>query len=280
MATEDHGHHHLPAENDWPRGFGEASWWPFITAIGGSGFYIGAAMWVLGRSEIIFGTTTPGAAVFLGSTVLFVFGLYGWLYHAFVQDFWGRGLDHKHETKLRWGMIAFLGTEVATFGAIFVYYFFIRFEGPVTATPDLINSLLLINTAILLLSSVTIHYAHVALLNDNRKRFLGLMAGTFLLGSIFIVGQLYEYYEFLFIYEFGVLEGAFNNGFYALTGLHKLHVLLGLAMIALVTVRGYLGQYSAERHVSVSTVSMYWHFVDVVWVLVVVFVYAGAEFAF
>jgi cytochrome c oxidase subunit 3 len=275
-TTEDHGHH-LPAVKDFPRGFGEASWWPFITAIGASGFYIGAALYVMGARDI-YGSTGMGGGVFVASTAVFLAGLYGWLYHAFVSDFWNREADHKHEAKLRWGMLTFLGTEIATFGALFVYYFFVRVGGweNVVLPEHLVTNLVIANTAILIASSFTMHYAHVALLNENRKRFLGLLGTTLLLGLIFLGGQAYEYYDFLVHMEYGVLEGAYSNGFYALTGLHGLHVSMGAVMLSIVFGRALFGQYSSTRHVSVSTVSMYWHFVDVVWVFLVVVLYVGA----
>ncbi|ELK45544.1 cox-type terminal oxidase subunit III, partial [Haloferax sp. BAB-2207] len=67
------------------------------------------------------------------------------------------------------------------------------------------------------------------------------------------------------------------SAFYGLTGLHGLHVSLGAVLLGIVFVRALRGQYSAERHVSVSTASMYWHFVDVVWIFLVVVLYVGAE---
>jgi len=274
-TSDDHGHH-LPAVQDFPRGFGEASWWPFITALGGSGFYIGAALYVLAQRDI-FGSTMLGGGLFVASTAVFLLGLYGWVYHAFVSDFWNREADHKHEAKLRWGMLTFLGTEIATFGALFVYYFFIRVGGLGDIGIHLTGWLVFANTAILIASSFTMHYAHVALLNENRKRFVALLGTTLGLGLIFLGGQVYEYYEFLVHENFGVLEGAFNNGFYALTGLHGLHVSLGAVLLGIVFGRSLFGQYSSERHVSVSTVSMYWHFVDVVWVFLVVVLYVGAS---
>src|SRR6056297_1341428 len=86
-STDDHGHH-LPAVEDWPKGFGEASWWPFITAIGAAGFYIGAALYVLGRGNNALVGPMVGPAVFVASVFGFLTGLYGWLYHAFVKAYW------------------------------------------------------------------------------------------------------------------------------------------------------------------------------------------------
>ncbi|CAI49316.1 cox-type terminal oxidase subunit III [Natronomonas pharaonis DSM 2160] len=284
VETDDghgHGHgHHLPAVEDWPKGFGEASWWPFIAALGGSGLYIGAALFVLGQPE--HGVVSPlaGPLVFVLSTAAFLAGLYGWLYHAFIVDFWaGEADDHGFPMKLT--MLLFLGTEVATFGAGFVYYFFIRADAwanlpPIVADGNVLNALVIANTLILIASSVTMHYAHHALLKDNRKRFVRLLGATLLLGLIFLAGQTYEYYEFITVYGFGLTDGAYGSAFYALTGLHGLHVALGAVLLTILFIRAIYGHYSPEKHVSVSTVSMYWHFVDIVWVFLVVVLYVGA----
>jgi len=278
-----HGGHHLPAVEDWPRGFGEASWWPFVTAVGAAGFYVAAALYVLGTGENAVVSPLVGAAAFVGSTFVFLAGLYGWLYHAFVVDFWSGEVSGRAGSKLRLGMVAFLGSELATFGAGFAYYFFVRAgTWPPTGAelPPLVSSLVLVNTAILVVSSFTLHYAHVALLRENRRRFVRLLAVTLALGAVFIAGQIYEYYEFIVHEGFTPTEGVFNSAFFGLTGLHGLHVSLGAVLIAIVFVRALYGQYSADRHVSVSTVSMYWHFVDAVWILLVVVLYVGAVVEF
>ncbi|AUV81478.1 heme-copper oxidase subunit III [Salinigranum rubrum] len=279
---DDHGHggHHLPAVEDWPRGFGEASWWPFVTALGGAGIYIGAALYIMaqGESAIVGPMVGPGVAV--GSIGLFLVGIYGWLYHAFVVHFWDRGIDHHSETKLRWGMIAFLGSELATFGAVFTYYFFIRAgTWPPQELPHLTSSLVIANTALLVASSFTLHWAHVAIRNENRRNFILGLAVTLLLGIVFIGGQVLEYYEFIVREGFTITSGIYSSAFFGLTGLHGLHVSLGAVILGIVFVRALFGQYSADRHVSVSTASMYWHFVDVVWIFLVVVLYVGAEVA-
>ncbi|WP_459191987.1 cytochrome c oxidase subunit 3 [Halosimplex sp. J119] len=274
----DHGGHHLPAVEDWPRGFGEASWWPFVTAVGAAGIYAAAALFVLGRGEEPLVGPMVGPAAAIASVGLFLVGLYGWLYHAFVVSFWERGTDEHGAGTLRLAMILFLGSEIATFGAGFVYYFFIRVGTWSTeGFPDLLGSLIIINTSILIASSFTLHFAHTALRKGNRSRFLQLLGLTLLLGVVFIGGQAYEYYEFIVHEGFTLTEGAFGSAFYGLTGLHGLHVSLGAVLLGIVFVRALKGQYSADRHTSVSTVSMYWHFVDVVWVFLVVVLYVGAE---
>jgi cytochrome c oxidase subunit 3 len=219
-----------------------------------------------------------GPVVAVAGVGAFLVGIYGWVYHAFVKAFWdaeGRG------NSLRFAMLLFLGSEIATFGAGFIYYFFIRADAW-TNLPELVSSgsifgsLVIANTLLLIISSVTLHYAHVALIRDDRTRFLGLLGVTLLLGTVFIGGQVYEYYEFIIHEGFTLTEGAYASAFYGLTGLHGLHVSLGAVLLLIVFVRGLFGQYDSDRHTSVSTVSMYWHFVDVVWVFLVVVLYVGA----
>ncbi|AEM57571.1 cox-type terminal oxidase subunit III [Haloarcula hispanica N601] len=278
-ADDGHGEHHLPATEDWPHGFGEASWWPFVTAIGGSGIYVSAALLVLSMGENALVSQTVGAGAMAGSVGLFLVGIYGWLYHAFVSDFWERGTDYHSDKTLKFAMLLFLGSEIATFGAGFVYYFIVR-GGEVwaqAAVPEVFGSLVIVNTLILIASSVTLHYSHIALRNGNRSRFLKLLGTTLLLGIVFIGGQVYEYYEFIVHKGFSIGGGIYGSAFYGLTGLHGLHVTMGAVLLGIVFVRAYYGQYSAERHTSVSTASMYWHFVDIVWIFLVVVLYMGAN---
>ena len=249
--------------------------WPFVTAVGGAGLYIGAALYVMAQQGVV--GTMWGPVVFVASVGLFLVGLYGWLYHAFVSHFWSRDANSHSENKLRWGMLAFLGSEIATFGAVFVYYFFIRTEGwPPGNLPDLVSSLVLANTAILIASSFTLHWAHAKIREGDRGSFLAGLIVTLVLGVVFIGGQIYEYYEFIVHTNFTLTTGVFGSAFFGLTGLHGLHVTMGAVILGIVTVRALMGQYSAERHVSVSTASMYWHFVDVVWIFLVVVLYVGS----
>jgi cytochrome c oxidase subunit 3 len=283
-SSEEHGEHHLPAVEDWPRGFGEASWWPFVTAIGAAGIYVAAGLFVLSQAENPLVSETIGAASAVLSVGVFLAGIYGWLYHAFVANFWERGTNYHSDRTLKFAMLLFLGSEVATFGAGFVYYFIIR-GGEVWSAELLPHSghvfgnLVLANTIILVISSITLHYAHVKLLDDDRQSFIRWLAITILLGVIFIGGQALEYYEFIVGEGFTIAEGAYASAFYGLTGLHGLHVTMGAVLLGIVFVRAIYGQYSAERHTSVSTASMYWHFVDVVWIFLVVVLYIGAEVA-
>ena len=278
MSSHDSGtddaDHHLPAVEDWPKGFGEASWWPIVTALGVVGMYLGAGLFVLAFGEEPLFIPLFGPFVFVLGIGLFLIGLYGWAYHAFVRHFWDReGSDLKH----RWGMVLFLVTDLGTFGALVSYYFWVRLlEWPPADLPQLLTSLVLVNTTLLILSSLTMHVAHLRLRDGDRRRYLRWLGATQLLGTLFLGGQLLEYYEFVVEEGLTLASGFYFSAFYGLTGLHGLHVVLGLVLIGIVLLRSVAGQYSADRDVSVTTVAMYWHFVDAVWLLLVAALYAGA----
>jgi cytochrome c oxidase subunit 3 len=174
-------------------------------------------------------------------------------------------------------MVLFLLSDVATFSAGFVYYAFVRVGAwPPEHLPPLLGSLVAANTLLLLASSVTLHYGHAALESGDRRRFVGLLAVTVALGVVFVAGQALEYYEFVAGEGFTLSSGAFASAFYGLTGLHGLHVCLGVVLLAIVLARALRGEYSAERDASVRTASLYWHFVDAVWVFLVAVLYVGA----
>ncbi len=231
-STEEHGHH-LPAVEDWPKGFGEATWWPIITACGAAGFYIGAALFVLGHGGNTMVGPNIGPVVFICAAAVFLTGLYGWVYHAFVKHFWSKDSHGSGSTALRYGMIMFLCTEIATFGAGFVYYFFVRtgtWPPKIGGVPDVVSNIVFINTVLLLVSSVTIHWAHIQLRKGKRQQFIAGLATTLALGLLFVGGQIYEYYDFIMEKHFTLTGGVFNSAFFGLTGLHGLHVTMGAVL--------------------------------------------------
>jgi cytochrome c oxidase subunit 3 len=274
----DMGEEHFPVGEDLPEGLSEASWWPFITASGAVGLYIGAGLFMLARGFVEMIPLFVGPVVLLMSVALFFVGLLGWLYDGFVADFWAGDTEDRQPESHRWGMILFIVTDIATFAAGFVYYFYIRaWTWPPAELPGLVSSILLVNTAVLFSSSVTIHFAEQALKEGNRQRFIGLLATTVGLGALFVSGQVYEYYEFVVKEGFTISTGVFGGAFYGLTGLHGMHVALGTILLCILLVRALLGQYSADRHSSVSTISWYWHFIDGVWFTLVTVVYVSSS---
>ena len=170
------------------------------------------------------------------------------------------------------GMLLFIISEVMIFGAFFTAYFFIRVVNhdpwPAAGThlPEAVAG---INTAILLSSSLTIHWALVSIKNGNRFGLRAGMLTTFLLGLTFLCVQINEYVHI----GFAPHDSALASVFYALTGLHGAHVFIGLVMLLVVTVRAFRGHYTAENHQGMEVPGIYWHFVDIMWVVVYTTVY-------
>ena len=275
-------HEHHPVVEDWPRGVGEASWWPLVTALGAAMVYVSIALFLLGRGRNSLVSPAAGPISFVGAVGITLFGVYGWLYHGFVAHFWTRGTDRRSARSFRWGMLGFIASEIATFGALFAYYFYIRLGPWPPANSrlgqiDLLNVLVVTNTAVLVLSSVTLHFAHHALADGKRDRFRRLLGITIGLGGLFLAGQAVEYHEFINQEAFDWTSGLLGSAFFGLTGLHGLHVAFGTLLLGITYVRGVYGQFDEERDVSVALVSLYWHFVDVVWIFLVVVLYVGAS---
>ncbi len=258
----------------------ERSRWPVVSAVGAGVLYAGAALALLGRATDVIPTLVGLVIAVLGFGV-FVAGLAGWLDQAFLAGYWRDRASDRKRRAYRATMGLFLVTDVATFGAGFTYYFFVRVGGwPPAHLPDVVTSLVLVNTTLLVLSSFTLHFSHAALDDERRKRFLGLLAVTIALGVAFVAGQVVEYYEFVVREGFTLASGVFGSAFFGLTGLHGLHVALGVILLGIVFWRGLRGQYDADRDTSITTVSYYWHFVDAVWLFLVLMLYVGAEVTF
>jgi cytochrome c oxidase subunit 3 len=170
------------------------------------------------------------------------------------------------------GMLLFIISEIMVFGAFFTAYFFIRVvqanPWPATGTelPKLVAGF---NTAILLSSSVTLHWALTSVKNGNRWGLRAGMLTTFLLGLTFLFVQINEYVHI----GFAPHDSAQASIFYGLTGLHGAHVFIGLVLLLMVTVRAFRGHFSPEAHRGVEIPGIYWHFVDVMWVIVYCSVY-------
>ena len=246
--------------------------WPLVAAAGAAALYFGAGFFFVGRDLLPALLPTVLAAV---GAVGLVVGLAGWANEAFVADY--RAEHGTGQGIYTGGMVLFLVSDVATFSAGFVYYAFIRVGAwPPEHLPELLGSLVAINTVLLLASSVTIHYAHHALEHGDRRRFLGLLGVTLGLGIVFLGGQVLEYYEFVVGEGFTLTSGVYASAFFGLTGLHGLHVALGVVLLGITFGRALRGHYSPERDTAVRTASLYWHFVDAVWVFLVLLIYVGA----
>jgi cytochrome c oxidase subunit 3 len=165
------------------------------------------------------------------------------------------------------GMFLFIASEAALFGSFFAAYFFVRVVNPAAAewpTFDLPVFVAGVNTAILVTSSFTIHWAVQSIRRGNRSGMKAGLVLTIALGSAFLITQLIEYAHL------GVNTGydAYASVFLGLTGLHGAHVAVGLTLLSVVAVRAFRGHYSPEHHDGLEIPGIYWHFVDVMWIVV------------
>jgi cytochrome c oxidase subunit 3 len=173
------------------------------------------------------------------------------------------------------GMLLFIGSEIMLFGSFFAAYFFIRVVNPDAGDtwppkpyefPVFVAG---VNTCILVTSSFTMHWALQCIKRGERKGFLAGMVLTFLMGLAFLCTQVVEYLHV----GFNTGAGAFASVFFGLTGLHGAHVAVGLSLLLMVIIRGSRGHFSPEHHHGVELPGIYWHFVDVMWIVVYTTVY-------
>ena len=186
------------------------------------------------------------------------------------------------------GIMFFIGSEIALFGAFFMSYFFLRVAGEADYSSwaqqigDVLPmGIVTINSLILFTSSVTIHYAELAVMRGSRgwmKLFVGL---TLILGSTFLGIQIYEYANLVGHDSLGPSTSSYSSVFFSLTGIHGFHVFVGLVMLLVMFTRTMRGHYgpTADKHVGFRTMSIYWHFVDVVWIFVFGLLYVPGNWA-
>ena len=166
------------------------------------------------------------------------------------------------------GMLLFIISEIMLFGAFFTAYFFIRVVGEAEWFPiegvELPVAIAGVNSAILLTSSVTMHWALEGVRRENRNALRVGLLTTFLLGLTFLTVQVNEYIHL----GTAPADSAQATIFYGLTGLHGAHVFIGLTLLAFANIRAFRGHYSAKEHRGVEVPGIYWHFVDIMWIFV------------
>jgi cytochrome c oxidase subunit III len=180
-----------------------------------------------------------------------------------------------------WGMVLLIFTEATLFAILLTSYFFIRFRSGQVWPPDGIDRpklfLVLIMTPILLLSSGPMHWAEIGIKKGRLGQLkLGLLL-TFSMGATFLVLQGVEYHSIL-TEEFTPKTDAYGSLFFTITGFHGLHVAVGLLLNLWLQVHAWRGRFSADRFVPVENVTMYWHFVDAVWVFILASLYLSPHF--
>jgi cytochrome c oxidase subunit 3 len=173
------------------------------------------------------------------------------------------------------GMFLFIASEIMLFGSFFTVYFFVRVvnnavDGQWPPPPFHLPAFVAgINTLILVTSSFTMHWADTSIKKGNRAGLQAGLALTFLLGLTFLVTQVIEYLRI----GFNTGDTSFASVFFGLTGLHGVHVFVGLTILLTMTIRAFRGHFSPEHHHGVEIGGIYWHFVDVMWIVVYVTVY-------
>jgi cytochrome c oxidase subunit 3 len=180
---------------------------------------------------------------------------------------------HGHQDHRMFGVVIFLVAESMIFLGLFAAYMIYHTVMPVwppEGTPEKELFLPAINTIILVSSSFVMHKGQSAIKENNNSGLQLWFAITAAMGAIFLGGQLYEYAHT----GFGLTTNLFTSCFYVLTGFHGLHVTIGLLLILAVLWRSRTStHYSSQSHFGVEAAELYWHFVDVVWIILFVLVY-------
>jgi cytochrome c oxidase subunit III len=166
------------------------------------------------------------------------------------------------------GMYIFLASEVMFFGSMFATYFYLFGSHPVAWPPPNTSPvnwfpIPAVNTVILLSSGVTCHFALDSVAHDRRRTFFILLVATIVLGVLFEAGQAWEFTHARI--SFGGLN-QFGSAFFTMTGFHGAHVAGGLIFLLLMLGRAMKGHFNSRHHVGFAAATLYWHFVDVVWV--------------
>jgi heme/copper-type cytochrome/quinol oxidase subunit 3 len=175
-----------------------------------------------------------------------------------------------------WGIVVVIATEGTIFLGLLSTYFFLRASSPRwppagVEAPEL--PLISVFTVVLLASSLPIFWAEAGIARGEQGRLRAGLLVSFLLGAAFLGNQAYEYNNL----PFGWTDHAYGSIFWTTTGLHGLHVLGGLLISLVVQAKAWTGKLSAEHHESMQVFSLYWHFVDAVWIFVFSSLYLSAH---
>jgi cytochrome c oxidase subunit III len=180
--------------------------------------------------------------------------------------------EHDEEGNKMFGFIVFLLSESVIFISFFVGYIIYKTTTP-NWLPAGVSGLEItepaINTVILVSSSFVIYLAERALQKHNLKGFRFYLTATMAMGTYFLVGQAIEWSNL----EFGFTSGVFGGMFYLLTGFHGLHVLTGILLQLMILVRSFIPGNYDSGHFGVNATSLFWHFVDVIWIVLFILIY-------
>ena len=175
------------------------------------------------------------------------------------------------------GMAFLIIAESAIFTIFVVAYLFYAGKSLTGPTPREVLEPPIFYSICLLSSSLTIHFATKVLQRERRGAFLGLLSLTILLGALFLYGTGREWYRLIYEHGLTISANLFGTTYYSLVGLHAFHVTAGLLMLSIVLLFGLAGRVSGEHSARLDVLSLYWHFVDAVWVVVFTVVYVVAR---
>lgn len=174
-----------------------------------------------------------------------------------------------------WGMILFIASEALIFANFIAMYLYLEIRNwsikPWHLPSDITYPL--INTVILVCSSFPAHYAGRGIIKGNQRQLQIGLALTILMGIIFLGGQVYEYSGLFGTFGFTPQVSIFGSAFFTLTGFHGLHVTVGVIFLLICLIRSMRGDFTAKNHFAVQAAEMYWHFVDIVWIIVFSLIY-------
>ncbi|URR36566.1 heme-copper oxidase subunit III [Thermosynechococcus sp. HN-54] len=184
---------------------------------------------------------------------------------------------HEHPDFRVLGLLVFLISESLMFGGLFAAYLLLRGMHEQWPPEGTEVELLVptINTIILISSSFVIHYGDVAIKKNDVRGMRKWYWITAAMGAVFLGGQIYEYLTL----GYGLRTNVFANCFYVMTGFHGLHVFVGILLILGVIWRSRRpGHYNAHKHTGVAMAEIYWHFVDVIWIILFTLLYILTRF--
>jgi cytochrome c oxidase subunit 3 len=174
------------------------------------------------------------------------------------------------------GKVAMAGlivAESAIFTIFVVAYLFYLGKSVTGPTPREVLETPIFYTVCLLSSSLTIHLAAKSLERDYRRLFLGFWLLTIALGGLFLYGTAQEWHRLIYERGLTISTNLFGTTYYSLVGLHAFHVTAGLIMLSMVAIFGFIGRVGVSQSDRIAVLSMYWHFVDAIWVVVFTVVY-------
>jgi len=271
--------------------FAPPSKWPVVGST--------ALLFLAVSGVLLFNGYHVGWVPFAIGFLILLYMLFGW-FGTVIHESEGGLFNRQVDMSFRWAMSWFIFSEVMFFAAFFGALFYAR-QYSVPWLADIENKLVwpeytslwptagpyrpieftameawgipAINTLLLLSSGVTVTWAHWALKKGDRRNLIFGLALTIILGVTFLILQASEYMHAYSELNLKLTTGVFGSTFFLLTGFHGFHVTLGATMLIVILFRCVAGHFRPDHHFAFEAVSWYWHFVDVVWLLLFVFVY-------